>query len=259
MGLGGCYSLIKYLLVVFNFLFWLTGLLVVALAIWMLVDPTFYISMVQDADDYRISTYFLLIAGILLVIIGFLGCCGSFKESNCLLITFFSLLLVVVVAEISAGLWGYLNREALGGHVKDAMKHTVEKEYMHDANRRDLFDTFQEKLQCCGVDGPTDWNEKDTNLGVTSEGAYYNIPKSCCRYNIDAKTCDEKKRYQLGKKIDGNIFYLEGGYQKVMKELDSYFGIIVGVGIAILVVQVLGLIFALVLAFGVNRSRRYKA
>ena len=80
MGLGGCYSVIKFLLVVFNFLFWVLGLLAVALAIWMLVDPSFYVSMVQDSSDYLISTYFLLIAGILLVIVAFLGCCGSFKE-----------------------------------------------------------------------------------------------------------------------------------------------------------------------------------
>lgn len=58
-----------------------------ALAIWMLVDPTFYVSMVQDTNDYLISTYILLVAGILLMIVGFIGCCGSFKESSCLLIT----------------------------------------------------------------------------------------------------------------------------------------------------------------------------
>lgn len=65
----------------------LVGLAAVALAIWMLVDPTFYVSMVQDTNDYLISTYILLVAGILLVIVGFMGCCGSFKESNCLLIS----------------------------------------------------------------------------------------------------------------------------------------------------------------------------
>lgn len=53
----------------------------------MLIDPTFYVSMVQDTNDYLISTYILLVAGILLVIVGFIGCCGSFKESSCLLLT----------------------------------------------------------------------------------------------------------------------------------------------------------------------------
>lgn len=143
----------------------LVGVAAVVIAIWMFLDPTFYVSMVQDQNDYIYSTCILLVAGILLVIVGFMGCCGSFKESNCLLLSvgmeqlveyhvtkmssffqFFSLLLIVVVAEIAAGIWAYLNKDTLALHVKNAMKLTVEEEYAKMENRRLLFDTFQQQV-----------------------------------------------------------------------------------------------------------------
>lgn len=50
------------------------------------------------------------------------------------------------VAEVAAGLWGYLNQDTLAIHVKNAMKVTVEEEYEKLENRKILFDTFQQKV-----------------------------------------------------------------------------------------------------------------
>lgn len=69
------------------YLLQLIGLAVVILAIWMLTDPTFYVSMAQDENNYYISLYIFLAAGALLLFVAFLGCCGAFKESKCMLIS----------------------------------------------------------------------------------------------------------------------------------------------------------------------------
>jgi hypothetical protein len=52
----------------------------------MLTDPTFYISMAQDESSYYSGVYLLLAVGILLFIVGFLGCCGALKESQVILV-----------------------------------------------------------------------------------------------------------------------------------------------------------------------------
>lgn len=41
--------------------------------------------MAKGAQDYATGTYILLAAGALMTIIGFLGCCGALRESQCLL------------------------------------------------------------------------------------------------------------------------------------------------------------------------------
>lgn len=52
----------------------------------MLTDPTFYMSMAQDESSYYIGIYLFLAVGLLMFIVGFLGCCGAIKESQCMLV-----------------------------------------------------------------------------------------------------------------------------------------------------------------------------
>lgn len=65
----------------------LVGLTTVGVAVWMLTDPSFMISMTQDESNYYIGLYIFLAIGALMLIVAFLGCCGAFKESQCLLVS----------------------------------------------------------------------------------------------------------------------------------------------------------------------------
>uniref|UniRef100_A0A8D8NCT0 CD9 antigen n=2 Tax=Culex pipiens TaxID=7175 RepID=A0A8D8NCT0_CULPI len=87
MALHGCCGVIKYLVVLVNLLFWFVGFSIVLLAIWMLTDPSFLISMTQNESNYFIGLYILLVVGGLMLTVAFLGCCGAFKESRCMLLS----------------------------------------------------------------------------------------------------------------------------------------------------------------------------
>lgn len=54
------------------------------LSIWLLFDQA-VVLMAKGAQDYATGTYIFLAAGALMTIIGFLGCCGALRESQCLL------------------------------------------------------------------------------------------------------------------------------------------------------------------------------
>ena len=54
---------------------------VLALSIWLVLDDT--VILMSKDDNYLSGTYILLIAGSLMTIIGFLGCCGALRESQC--------------------------------------------------------------------------------------------------------------------------------------------------------------------------------
>lgn len=65
----------------------LTGLLIAVGTAILFADPTYAVSVVQDSNNYYIGLSILLVIGLILVIVAFLGCCGAFKESQCLLVT----------------------------------------------------------------------------------------------------------------------------------------------------------------------------
>ena len=54
------------------------------MSIWLLFDQT-VVLMAKGSAEYATGTYILLGAGALMTIVGFLGCCGVLRESQCLL------------------------------------------------------------------------------------------------------------------------------------------------------------------------------
>jgi len=56
------------------------------LAIWLWVDTSFSLSMAQDQASYYTGVYLILFVGILLLIVGFLGCAAAISESQCSLV-----------------------------------------------------------------------------------------------------------------------------------------------------------------------------
>jgi hypothetical protein len=57
---------------------------------------------------------------------------------------FFCFLLIIVVAEIAAGVWAYSNSDKLEVYVKDAVRSTVQHEYGVVDTRTKTFDAIQE-------------------------------------------------------------------------------------------------------------------
>lgn len=91
------------------------------------------------------------------------------------------------------------------------------------------------------------------------EEKHFNIPKSCCRSHINGKRCEEAtKKLNLGAGINYDIIYDKGCVTKVVDVVHDNMVIVLIVGIVIIVIEFVGLIFSLILAFGVSNSRHYK-
>ncbi|XP_023221695.1 CD9 antigen-like [Centruroides sculpturatus] len=85
MALQGCYACIKYLVIIFNFLFWLAGIAVLGLSVYSYIKGSTYASGSEDIKSFFTPLYILMAAGSLMTILGFLGCCGALRESQCML------------------------------------------------------------------------------------------------------------------------------------------------------------------------------
>lgn len=266
MGLTGCYAIIKYFVFIVNLIFWITGLTIIVLSVWMLTDPTFYVSMAQDEPSYYSGVYLFLIVGSLMFIVGFLGCCGAIKESQCMLVLFFCFLVIILVAEISAGIWAYSNSEQLEELVRENVKITVQQEYGVVHTRTSTFDEIQQGLKCCGANGPSDWagsrynkgDKQSVNLAISSVLQLYNVPPSCCSADPESEICKTAIKTGVAAPISG-VIYSEGCVDKLLEKLQQYMSTVVWIGVFVAFAEILGLAFSLVLCCAIQQRDRYKA
>lgn len=64
----------------------IVGFTALGLFVWVLTDPSLVITMAQERNHFYIGLYVFLIVGLLMLVVAILGCCGSLKESRCMLI-----------------------------------------------------------------------------------------------------------------------------------------------------------------------------
>uniref|UniRef100_A0A182XXY0 Tetraspanin n=1 Tax=Anopheles stephensi TaxID=30069 RepID=A0A182XXY0_ANOST len=255
MAIKGCCSVVKYLVVLVNLLFWVAGFLIVSLAIWMLSDPTFLISMTQSEQNYTIGLYIFLAVGILMLVVAFLGCCGAFKESQWMLTLFFCCLLMVLVAELAAGAWAFQNSDKLVNVVRSAVKDVVQTKYGVIPTRTATMDAFQKHYKCCGAEGWNDWQSSAFNnadrpalsIEISTKPASYKVPETCCVSNITPEQCKKATHME----------HL-GCMEKLVEAVEDNMKLICYIGAAIVGIELLTLILALLLRCAIRRKDNYK-
>ncbi|XP_078530116.1 CD9 antigen isoform X1 [Lissotriton helveticus] len=228
MPVKGGTKCVKYLLFGFNFVFWLAGTAVLAIGLWLRFDNQTKTIFEQDKSDSSFYTgvYILIGAGALMMLVGFLGCCGAIQESQCMLGLFFAFLLVIFAIEIAAGIWGFANKDKIIKEVQSFYTETY-TEYMKSKDMKDnpLKETLrgvQFALNCCGMTGVLDSALTDT--------------------------CPTQKDIISSVTIKG----CPSAIEEVFK---SKLHIIGAVGIGIAIVMIFGMIFSMVLCCAIRNNR----
>ncbi|XP_033324868.1 tetraspanin-8 isoform X1 [Megalopta genalis] len=267
MVLSGCYGSVKYALIFINLIFGIVGLAVVGLIMWLFCGQTFLMSLSHEQHHFTAGLFILLAAGHLMLIVSFLGCWGAIRGSQCMLVCFFSCLLVVFVAQIAAGARICTSSGSLKDLVKSSMIITVKNKYGVEDSYTQTVDSFQSELGCCGATGPSDWagskySTKDPSLPVSltvsgDPNNVYTVPESCCRTK-DSLACTAAREIRVASDVNGAI-YNEGCIDKLIDVLSSQKNVIIGIVAAIGILELLGLIFSLVLCCAIGSSDRYKA
>uniref|UniRef100_A0A6I8PGP8 Tetraspanin-2 n=1 Tax=Ornithorhynchus anatinus TaxID=9258 RepID=A0A6I8PGP8_ORNAN len=101
-----------------------------------------------------LGLYVLVGAGALMVTVGLFGCCGAVRESQCLLGSFFTCLLVIFAAEVTIGVFAFLGK-GMAIHEVQAMYEEAYNEYLKDEGKgNQTLIAFHSSLQCCGKGSP---------------------------------------------------------------------------------------------------------
>ncbi|XP_070611795.1 tetraspanin-8 [Erythrolamprus reginae] len=189
--MAGVSSCMKYSMFVFNFLFWIIGCIILGISIWMRVSKN--IQEEFKTDSSLLSAVNLLIAvGSIIMVLGFLGCCGAMKESQCMLLLFFIGLLMILLLQIVAGILGAVYKSQIEGVVNETLEKEIDVLNIASSNDKNTLEGFRQmeiKYKCCGkLKGKTDWGKNlQPSYGCVCDPT--DIGTSYCVENLYKQTC----------------------------------------------------------------------
>ncbi|KAL3867123.1 hypothetical protein ACJMK2_044352 [Sinanodonta woodiana] len=221
----------KVILTVIGVIFWGAAAGLIFVGAWVYHTYNNYSHLTKD-NLTLIPAGIVITVGVFLFILGCIGCLAAVKEHKCVLAVFFFILLVVLVAEVTAGVLGYVYRVDVKSAVKDGLTEAVQK-YQGGPGSDEQVDYLQTELQCCGIMNASDWlNGTEWSKSKIHAGL---VPQSCCiKFNCTATI--------LAKEI-----YMDGCYDKLQQQFLSKLVYIASIAIAFAVLQLLGMICSCIL------------
>eukprot|EP00795_Rhopilema_esculentum_P001203 gene1203-15569_t len=241
----GCYKEVKQFLLDHLLIIGVTGIVfgviqlcgagILGTGIWLRVEKGDYASF----SDYEFATVSNLAigAGVVIVVVTFLGVVGSIKENKIMLLMFFIFLLLIFCLEISAGGLAYANKGKIEREVRKDLSLMISEKYGDEPGTTEAIDKMQTYFKCCGNLNWNDWANSKFQKGYP--------PKSCC-------VEEQQNNNDCGK--DPNNVYTKGCYKEISKFLLEHLLVIGVIGLAFSVIQVLGMIFSMWLFCGITKG-----
>nr|XP_033808737.1 tetraspanin-8 [Geotrypetes seraphini]XP_033808739.1 tetraspanin-8 [Geotrypetes seraphini] len=221
--MAGVSKCLKYSMFFFNFLFWLCGCIILGVSIWLRVSKEAQKELQLDQTSGMYSAIDLLIAvGSIIMVLGFLGCCGAMRESRCMLLLFFIGLFLIFALQITAGILGAVYKPKIEKEINDTMsKHLPLKN--QDLNFQKALEKFQQEQKCCGlVTGISDWGD---------------LPAVTC-------SCEAPN---LCTTVSGRSVYKKTCAAVIIDFVKQHMAIIIGIAFGLAVIEIVGLAFSMTL------------
>jgi len=240
-------NLAKYFLFITNLLIFILSWAILALGIWALVNRNTFLDLLDEANVdvpiYESAVILFLFVASCTIIISCLGCCGAYKESKCMLISYFvfvlGLLILIVVGTIVGMAQG---TSKLADPFLDSLS-------TYDETRQTVveitWDQTQKDLECCGVHSPADWvkyNERYSyRNSFIDQGDHgligAKVPPSCCASSSSPTLCQINPTGHMGA-------FQQGCWSLVEAEIIEHVDSLGGVAITIIVILTLNMVIA---------------
>jgi hypothetical protein len=296
MGLNCGASCAKYVLFVFNIVFFLGGAAVLGVGIWLRVDAQSFTSFLVTVDpkgdaasvtnniigdnvSYIHTVAWVLIGiGSFVFLVGFMGCCGACKEWRPLLIGYAICLIIIMCAEIGVGIAVGVYKDQAVGELKKEMTNSIISKYSYvgttstgrqlkvDPYTSFIDDTFRAATNgmntlhilfgCCGLDNFTDLITSNPS-NPYSGGGHRDAPAFCCKF-------DKPERLELtdpdcaNTRTSLNSYKDTGCIKKVEDFVQLYAPAVIGVAVGIGLIELVGIFFAFCLCCAIGDKRKYR-
>ncbi|GLH07134.1 Tetraspanin [Gryllus bimaculatus] len=227
MGRSG-YTCVRHVFCTLNVLMWLCGCGMLGAGIWLRLSYAGYTVFTPQFSMISADSLFIA-TGVIMFVVAFFGCCGSWFQSRCMLITYFSLVIFMFLVEFLFATLAFVFREILGNTLKQELLTGITKHYENDSSNS-LYKTWSHihhEFHCCGVKDYQDWYY----ISAWPEMRY--VPSSCCIPNMTNITgCG------MNDPPDIDIIYTQGCAEQVQMWFVERLHIIGIIGLVIAFIQV---------------------
>uniref|UniRef100_A0A8D2JAY1 Tetraspanin 9 n=1 Tax=Varanus komodoensis TaxID=61221 RepID=A0A8D2JAY1_VARKO len=224
----GCLCCLKYMMFLFNLIFWLCGCGLLGVGIWLSVSQGNFATFSPSFPSLSAANLVIAI-GTIIMVTGFLGCLGAIKENKCLLLSFFIVLLIILLAELILLILFFVYMDKVNENAKQDLKEGL-KLYNTDNNvgLKNAWNIIQAEQRC----GCTDYTKSE-----------YTIVEKEKQANMQMK-----------------VIVKSGCYEKVKMWFDDNKHILGTVGMCVLIMQILGMAFSMTLFQQIRRTgKKYDA
>jgi len=276
VGCGG--KCARVVLIIYNIIFLLSGLCLIALGIWLVADGRVH-NVVNLTYNGTNSTYLrnaaiiLITMGVLVLIVSLIGFIGAITENVVLLSIYIAFLIIIFCGEICGGAVAIAYKDKIVEKLQDILNEQLDDQldqnlttphyynpgptnsscYTSDVGW--LWDWAQITFTCCGIYNNQDYKNRLTIAynfqkmcpGLTN--AY--LPASCCPLKSPNDFGDFHKtpdnQYDSQKLVECASPYSKGCYESIVDKVGHYAPVLIGIGIGFAMLELFGIIFAVCL------------
>ncbi|KAJ7396241.1 Tetraspanin-4 [Pitangus sulphuratus] len=171
----------------------LGGCGILGVGIWLAVTQGNFATLSSSFPSLSAANL-LIVTGTFVMIIGFVGCIGAIKENKCLLLSFFIMLLIIFLLELTVVILFFVYTDKIDKYAQRDLKKglhlygtdgnigltnawsiiqtdCIKYEKASITDKRNEFCGVSPRFRCCGVSNYTDWFEVYNTTRV---------PDSCC-------------------------------------------------------------------------------
>ncbi|XP_043290156.1 tetraspanin-5 isoform X3 [Venturia canescens] len=240
---------LKYVIFGFNVLFWWVGLGIMAVGVWAWKEKDTFNNLSRLTNVALDPAFILILVGTVTSIIGFTGCVGALRENTCLLAAYAIFLASLLLLEMTVGVLGFVFKDWIKSQATGGFQAFI-IHYRDDPDQQNLIDWIQEDwLQCCGIEGPKDWDRNNYFNCSSSEigsSEACGVPFSCCKREPNEITKNKQCGYNVRKPGNNSdvTIHEKGCIQAGEEWMERNLLVIASSAVGMAFAQILGICFA---------------
>ncbi|XP_051801771.1 tetraspanin 34a isoform X4 [Acanthochromis polyacanthus] len=238
-----CSGFLKIMMFIFNGAIFVAGGAILGVGVWFQVDSSSVLGFTEEVRDASAEiaqlinvSYLLIAVGAVLLIIGFLGCCGAVMKNRCMLLTFFIIVLIIFIVQVAGAIVLFVFTdvaEGLLGDLEDEVKRSIQANYGNeDSSVTTFWNTTMDELKCCGFRNYTDFDDSPFN----NRAELY--PPQCCNSTITEGGCDLRAAQSSD---------IDGCFDKLVKLIEDNALVIAAVAIGIAALEIAAMVVSMIL------------
>lgn len=222
---------LKSVLLIYTFIFWFTGVILLAVGIWGKVSLEVYFSLLNEKATN--VPYVLIGTGAVIVLLGTFGCFATCRASTWMLKLYAMFLSVIFLIELIAAIVGFVFRHEIKNSFQSSFKNAIDGyNSTFPDPRSEAVDTIQRNLHCCGVEDYKYWEQ-------TEYFKQKGVPQSCCTQVGNCTDADMKDTSKIP-----DIVFQKGCFTLVTSVMEEKIAIVAGISFGIACFQLIGIFLA---------------